>query len=189
MLAQLKNRINTLRNWDAGYAIPPAARAKHRFLGRLAEERGHRVFIESGTLFGDTTEYMLRHCETITTVELEPTLYEQAVRRFEGNPAVTVIYGDAIDEIPKLVAAAPHPPLVWLDGHHSGGGTAVGAVVEPAVEILRALTGVADGTTLVVDDLRMFGKGDMPSLLELVDAASRVGPSVQVGPDNLVIRV
>jgi protein-L-isoaspartate O-methyltransferase len=188
VFGQLKNRIDTLRNWDAGYAIPPTARAKQRFLGRLAQEGGHRVFIESGTLFGDTTQYMLRHCELVTTVELEPTLYERAARRFEGNPAVTVIHGDALDEIPQLVAASPHPPLVWLDGHHSGGGTAVGAVVEPAVEILRALTGVARGTTLVVDDLRMFGMGDMPTLLELVDAASRVAQSVQVGPDNLVIR-
>ncbi len=186
-LLRLKNRIDCARNWDAGLVAQPSDRAKHLFLERLARERGHQIFIESGTFLGDTAMHMAAHCESVLTVELDPDFYARAERRFARMPWVTVVRGDSIEKIPELVRAAAHPPLVWLDGHYSGGGTACGEEAEPAVRILRALESVAAGTTIVVDDLRMFGRGrGAPELAELVNAAAAITPRLQTGPDCLI---
>jgi hypothetical protein len=190
LLAPLKERVSSIRNWDAALPAPPAARAKHTFLARLAHERRNRIFIESGTYLGDTTLHMAGHCETVITVELDPVLYERARRRFEGIDAITVVHGDAADTMPELVRRAAHPPLVWLDGHYSGGETAHGRLREPSVAILRELRDVERGTTIVVDDLRLFGrKPDLPTLGELVEVAAAVSPRLQTGPDCLVVLV
>ena len=187
--AAFKSRVDSARNWDAGHAIPPPERAKHRFLARLAQERGNRVFIESGTYFGDTTAYMLPLCDLLVTIELDDALYAAAARRFAGDERVRVLHGDGAELVPQLVREAPSPPLVWLDGHYSGGETAHGAVAEPATRILGELVGAPSGTTIVIDDLRLFGRGGWPTLAELVDAAHAVAKNVRTGPDNLVVRV
>ena len=85
------------------------------------------------------------------------------------------------------------PPFVYLDGHFTGGvNTQPGEAIEPAPGILSALgeRSLPPGSTLVVDDLRLFGRGDgFPALDELTAAARRSFPDAEmyVGIDSLVI--
>jgi hypothetical protein len=118
------------------------------------------MFVESGTFLGGTVEYFLPHARRIVSVEIEPHLYEAAQRRFNASPSVELVLGDALEEIPRVLGAVSEPPLVYLDGHFTGGvNKEPGRFVEPAPGILEKLgtVGLASGTSIVVDDLRLFG--------------------------------
>jgi hypothetical protein len=191
-LRELAQRIVALRRMDTGRVDVPPPGAKRRHLQRLFQERGHSCFVEAGTYRGDTVAAFRPLADRVISVEMDEALWRDAAERFRGDPAVEIVKGDAEREIPRLVASLDSPPLVWLDGHYSGEGTALGSHHEPAVAILEDLgrVDVPPGTTIVVDDLRLFGRlPEFPSLESLVSAARTAWPdaSIYVGLDSLVV--
>jgi predicted O-methyltransferase YrrM len=177
--------------WLRGHhLVPPPATAKQRHLLHLFRSRGHRIFVEAGTYKGATTHFFARHAEHVYSVELHYGLFTAAQQRFANDNKVTIIHGDSLEEIPKIVAGCTSPPLVFLDGHFSGPGTAEGEEMEPAESTLYKLV-VPTGTTIVVDDLRLFGSGlaGFPQLDEITAAARAAFPNavVRVGLDSIVI--
>jgi SAM-dependent methyltransferase len=172
---------------------PPTPEEKRNHLLGLLQARGHRLFVESGTYLGDTVAFLRPHVERIVTVEVEPKLHADAVRRFAGDDGIDVILGDALEVVPAIARELDRPALIWLDGHFSGGVTGQGEYVEPAPAILDAFAVAPPpaGSTIIVDDLRMFGRDPepWPSLDGLVAAARRAFPAANVycGLDSLVI--
>jgi hypothetical protein len=171
---------------------PPADSVKRQHLLALFHGRGHRVLIESGTYLGGTVEAFLDHAARIVSVELDPSLAEQAARKFAGHAHVQIVHGDSTVELPKALRELSEPPLVWLDGHFSGGVTALGDESEPAATILDLLarTGLPYGTTVVVDDVRLFGADPAwPSLETLLASARAAFPHARIHAevDALVI--
>ncbi len=187
-------RVLAARDYDRGRVSVPAERAKRRHLLSLFEERGHRVFVESGTYLGGTVAFFAPRAERVISVEVDRALYERAAQRFARTPNVQIVFGDALDEIPEIVAGLDAPPLIWLDGHFSDGITSQGAEEEPAGTILQRLgeRGVPAGTTIVIDDIRLFGTD--PGFPPLADVVTMLGDSfpgarVSVGLDALVARL
>jgi hypothetical protein len=150
------------------------------------------VLVESGTYLGDTVAFFLPHARRIVSVEVEPKLFADARARFAGDAHVELILGDALEIIPQVVQVIPEPPLLWLDGHFSGGVTGKGSEIEPAGTILERLARIRipPGITIVVDDLRLFGfEPAFPTLDDLVGSARAAFPRgrIYVGLDALVI--
>lgn len=169
--------------------LPPAS-AKRAHLLRLLNERRHTVFVEAGTYLGDTVAFFSKHASQIVSVELHDELWRRAAERFADVPNVDIQHGDALELVPAIVAQLAAAPLIWLDGHHSGEGTAAGRENEPAAAILRSLGEVSPvGTTVVIDDLRLFGTPQYARLDELVRSATSSFPDARVrtGLDSLVI--
>jgi hypothetical protein len=168
----------------------PAPEAKREHLLAIFRRRRHEIFVESGTYLGDTVAYLRPHARRIVSIEVEPKLCADAARRFRGDDAIEIVEGDALTLLPGILARCESPPLVWLDGHFSGGVTGQGAEIEPAPAILESLR-VPAGTTVVVDDLRMFGRdpAPWPSLDRLLLAARAAMPAARIycGLDSLVI--
>jgi hypothetical protein len=193
LLRRLTDRLAAAHRYDAGEVGPPADRAKRRHLLEVFRGRGHEIFVESGTYLGGTVAFMLPHARRIISVEIEPNLYEAARERFAGETKVELHLGDAAAVIPELVASLNEPALVWLDGHFTGGvNTVQGTAIEPAPTILQSLgdLDLPRGMTVVVDDLRLFGRGDgFPPLDALVLGARRAFPDaeISVGLDSLTI--
>jgi hypothetical protein len=191
---ELAQRVLALRRFDAGAVDLPSPRAKRRHLLSLFEQRRHDCFVEAGTYLGDTVELFVPRASRIVSVEMEEALWRGASERFSDNPNVEIVRGDAEREIPRVVRELGRPALIWLDGHHSGEGTALGRSYEPAVAILELLgrNGVAPGTTIVVDDLRLFGRlPEFPTLEALTSTAHAAWPNakIYVGLDSLVIEL
>jgi hypothetical protein len=182
--------LRTAARFAAGRSCLPPPPAKRAHLLRLLRERRHTVFVESGTYLGDTVAFIAKHAEQVVSVELHDELWRRAVERFADAPNVDIRHGDGLDLVPAIVARLTTPPLIWLDGHYSGEGTALGRENEPAAAILRSLGDVSPvGTTVVIDDLRLFGTGDYARLDELVRSAAQAFPAARVrtGLDSLVI--
>jgi hypothetical protein len=182
--------IRTAAMFATGRSCLPPQSAKRAHLLRLLKERRHTVFVESGTYLGDTVAFISKHADEVVSVELHDELWRRAAERFADVPNVEIQHGDALDLVPAIVAGLGAPPLIWLDGHYSGEGTAVGRENEPAAAILRSLGDVSPlGTTVVIDDLRLFGTGHYARLDELVRSAALSFPQARVrtGLDSLVI--
>jgi hypothetical protein len=193
LVARLSERLRAAYRHDRGEVAPPADLAKRRHLLSIFRARAHTVLIESGTYLGGTVEFFIPHADRIVSVEIEPDLYEAARRRFADEPKVELHLGDAAKLIPELAAALKRPALVWLDGHFTGGiNTEPGDEVEPAPGILETLGGLElpAGMTIVVDDLRLFGRGNgFPPLDTLTASARGAFPQAEIftGLDSLVI--
>jgi hypothetical protein len=191
-LREFAQRLLALKRFDAGIVDLPPPRAKRRHLLRLFHEREHECFVEAGTDLGDTVAFFLPHAERIVSVELDHVLWRRANERFADDPKVEIVHGDAEQEVPRILEELGRAALVWLDGHYSGEGTSQGQHYEPAVAILERLgeMAVPAGTTIVVDDLRLFGRlREFPLLESLTSTARAAWPDAQiyVGLDSLVI--
>jgi hypothetical protein len=201
--------LNSVRNrnspepgrWAAAYGwfhgehlVSPPAIAKQRHLLNALKSRRHRIFVEAGTYKGETTAFFVPHADQVISVELHGGLFAAAEQRFAKYPNVTLIHGDSLIEIPKVVANCSTPPLVYLDGHFSGNGTAKGREMEPAESTLRGLADVTPaGTTIVIDDLRLFGSGlaGFPQLDAITAAAREAFPTavIRAGLDSIVVEI
>jgi hypothetical protein len=153
----------------AGRPVPPPHHHKQRVLREYADKYGLRVFVETGTCFGDTVEAMRPHFECVYSIELSDELHSGALQRFEGVPNVVLIHGDSASQLDGVLSRIDQPTLFWLDGHYSGGVTARGDVDTPILAELATILESPDrGHVLVIDDARCFGADPAyPSIDEL----------------------
>jgi len=188
-------RLAAAYAWFHGdHLVSPPAIAKQRHLLNTLKSRKHRIFVEAGTYKGETTAFFVPYAEQVFSVELHDGLFAAAEERFAQHPNVTLIHGDSLIEIPKVVANCSTPPLVFLDGHFSGAGTAQGEEMEPAESTLRRLADVTPaGTTIVIDDLRLFGSGlaGFPQLDVITATARAAFPTavIRAGLDAIVVEI
>ena len=161
-LRNLINKINQnrqLRIWEAnGHPAPPPAIVKHRTIRAYTEQFGLRVFIETGTYYGDTVEAVKRLFDSVYSIELSRDLHAGAVKRFRTDRHVHLIWGDSGEQIGTLMNDINQPALFWLDGHYSGGETARGESDTPIFkELTHILTAQDLGHVILIDDAHCFG--------------------------------
>src|SRR5262245_9416781 len=150
---------------------------KLRIIDGLRKKSGARMMIECGTYRGVTAARCARLFEKVYTIELDKALAAGATKYLRGCRNVEVIQGDALIELPKILARPEVCDLlVFLDGHFSGGETALGHLAEPAVEEIKALGEFRDKLrAVVVDDFRCFGVDQgWPSKSSLIQSFERL---------------
>lgn len=165
--------------WDAmrtlrlSRAMPPSEHFKRRLLARRG--RGLSTFVETGTFRGDTVEAMRQRFGAIWSIELSHDLALAAQRRFARWPHIEIIEGDSATVLPTVLPKIKGPALFWLDGHWNGDDlTASGH--HPLMDELRAVLARGERDVILIDDVRMFGTGDYPSLEMVVDLVAPASP-------------
>jgi hypothetical protein len=150
---------------------------KYVVLRELGRRTGARCLIETGTFLGVTSARCARVFDRVFTIELDPQLADRAKANLRRYPNVRVFQGDAAEWLPKILSRDDAvEAVVFLDGHHSGGDTARGAVPEPAIIELEGMAPFRDRVCgIVVDDFRLFGvEPGFPSKSALVSTAERL---------------
>jgi len=162
------------------------------FLQMMRDLFDIKVFVESGTYFGNSAALAASLFNKVHTIELSGNLVQQARVRFAHIQQVTVHHGDSASVLPDILHGMHERALFWLDGHWSGGNTAQGPVNTPILEELLAIekSGIKDGVILI-DDIRYFqAEGiannknpalcaiivDYPPLSTLVERIKRINP-------------
>lgn len=132
----------------------------------LGAQYGYNVFIETGTNQGLTPLFLSGSFRDVYTIELHEGLWGAAVQRLSGHGNVHCLQGDSTVVLPEILKTIEEPAVIWLDGHHSGPGTAYGDHSSPIREELAAL--FADGRphVILVDDARIFDGGPEHLLYE-----------------------
>lgn len=145
--------------WEAaGRPAPPPHAIKVAAVRAFAERFGCTVLVETGTYKGDMIVAARDLFDTVHSIELAPALAAEAVVRFRDDPGVTIHAGDSGELLGDILASATGRCLLWLDGHWSGGMTALGDVPTPILRELDHVLHVADAAPIVlIDDARCFG--------------------------------
>jgi len=124
-----------------------------------ARARTPSVFVESGTLRGDTLAAVRQEFTALRSIELDHSLYEAAVERFKGDEKVSIYQGDSGTVLKDVLATIVAPVVFWLDGHYSGSGTAKGSQDCPIWSELDAIISRGNQRDIVlVDDARLYGR-------------------------------
>jgi len=176
-----------------GWPAPLPPLLKRSFLHGLARAEHATVLVETGTYLGDTTWWLKREFSQIHTIEVDPFLYAQAVRRFRRHPHVTVHLGDSGQLLPAIIPLVNGRALYWLDGHYSAGITGTGATECPVTAELNAIYRFSTESFVVaIDDARCFGHDPgYPSIAEVHDQVAALSGGrdhVSVENDMIIVR-
>lgn len=170
--------------------IPPPHEYKESVVLSYASRFGLRLLIETGTLRGDMVEATRGAFERVWSIELDEALYEAAAERFRAYPNVTIVRGDSATSLPEIVRDQPEPILYWLDGHWSGGVTARGSVDTPLLAELTTILARGNARdAILIDDARLFGTGDYPTLKKVAAMVQAKQPAWKVEARDDIVRV
>jgi len=78
------------------------------------------VFIETGTLHGDTIEWLLPVFNELYSIEIDKDLYQKAYNRFINNDKVKIYNGNSTQILSKILPNIKKSALFWLDAHFPG---------------------------------------------------------------------
>lgn len=174
-----------------GCPLPGPPHIKRALLRELAQRNGIRIFIETGTLRGDTPAALSGCFDELHSIELDPGLYREAAARFADNPKVKIWHGNSGEVLSRVLEGIDRPALFWLDGHYSGAGTARGVDDTPICKELAHIARhpLSASHLIVVDDARLFdGTNDYPRLEDLQAYVARLGfAHVRLENDLIVI--
>ena len=180
-----------IRGWEArGRPNPPPHLVKQRILRKLATDHDSEVFIETGTHLGDMVNAMRGDFRKIYSIELSEKYHAAAVHRFRRYNHVSILLGDSGVVLPDLINQVAAPTLFWLDGHHSGGNTALGDEVTPIFKELDAIFKLRQPWVVAIDDARLFGADSgYPSMEKLIAYVENklANGRVRVDSDVIVI--
>ena len=159
---------------------PSPPHLKRRRIIALANEHKFESFVETGTYRGDMLARISKKSSIskITSIELDNRLAEEAQFRFHRDTKITILQGDSGSVLSNITNGLPRPALFWLDGHYSGGVTALGETTTPIFAELQAIdSSKRDSDVLLIDDIRLFnGLDGYPTLEELTDFIHKLNP-------------
>lgn len=139
---------------------------RRELLRAIGAQYGYNVFIETGTNQGLTPLFLASSFRDVYTIELHEGLWSAAAQRLSSYTNVRCLQGDSTVVLPEILRSLDEPAVVWLDGHHSGPGTAYGDHSSPIVEELAALFADNKPHIILVDDARIFDGGPEHLLYE-----------------------
>jgi hypothetical protein len=174
------------QKWLAqGKSLPPSHFQKQQALLATARKFGLDYLVETGTYMGDMVFALQPYFKKIYSIELSPKFYEAAKKRFHNTDNVSIVQGDSAEKLKEIVQELQAPALFWLDGHYSGGETAMGAKECPVYEELEAIFTSTLDHVIIIDDARLFvGKNDYPTVEELSAFVDRAKPGARLFIEN-----
>lgn len=126
-----------------------------------ARDYNIRVFVETGTSDGSTTQAMIPYFDELYTVEIDEGWATHARLLFEKESKVHPFMGDSsvwLFDMVKQLQVYNTPAIFWLDGHYCGGATR-GEFDSPVITELAACWMAPVGSVILIDDARIFGGG------------------------------
>jgi hypothetical protein len=186
----LRYRIEWLK-WVAGWLDRAPHLLKRRLIASRVNAFRPKVFVETGTLFGDMTYAQRNNFRQLFSIELDEYLFERALLRFKHYSHIRILHGDSGQMIAKVLQELDEPCLFWLDAHYSGGITAHGVEMTPVFdEIRHILNHPVRNHVIVIDDARLFnGTDGYPTFRVLRDFVDSIDPDCLTWIENDTITV
>ncbi len=171
-----------------GYALPPQS-IKLAVIRNNIPNPPPRVFIETGTYYGETVASVMHQYARVISIEVDEALYRKACARFADDINVKIVHGDCAGEFPGVLTELHESAVFWLDGHYSGGETGRGVLDDP---ILISLNQIAAHPVkehvIFVDDARTFdGLGGRPDISDVFNHIKKINSHYIIRVQNDII--
>jgi hypothetical protein len=190
--AETRQRKRLIQAWQAaGCSVPPPHEYKQKVVAEYAKRFKLKTLVETGTYLGDMVWASRNVFDDIVSIELSADLWKAAKKRMSPFEHVQILHGDSTSVLPEVIARLRRPALFWLDGHYSGGRTALGLFSTPICAEIQSI-GRSDtrGHVVLVDDARHFtGDHDYPSLNDLATLVHNSLDSVAINVKHDIIRI
>lgn len=170
------------------YPLPPQS-VKLAVIRHNIPDPHPRVFVETGTYYGDTVAAIKDMYSKVISIEVDETLYKKACVRFAADKNVHITHGDCAKKLPEALATLGEAAVFWLDGHYSGVETGKGEVEDP---ILISLNQIAAHPVrehvLFIDDARTFdGREGRPDISEIFNCIKKINSRYIIRVQNDII--
>lgn len=177
--------------WAKGGRFGPPHLVKQQMIRDFAVKFHATTLVETGTFLGDMVYAMKDQFKNIYSIELSPELHARAKKIFEKYPHIHLIAGDSGKQLKQALTNVDGNCLFWLDGHYSGGVTALEEERCPIRGELRAIFESAGVKPIIlVDDAICFdGNHGYPTLFELHDIVTKQLPGYQVHVFDNIIQI
>ena len=116
-----------------------------------------RIFVETGTYMGDTTNAISPYFNKVYSIEIQPTFVINARDRFKNNTNISILEGDSSIVLTEICPTLEMPVFFWLDGHYSSDDTGKGEKDCPLLEEVKAIYDLCKQPCVIaIDDVRLF---------------------------------
>ena len=133
-------------------------------------------WVETGTFFGDTTDFLIKNFPKVYSIEPSEYLFNYAHERFKSKKNVILFNSVSEKILPELLPSLSGDINFWLDGHYSGGITFKGNQDCPIKDELNQISKNLKKfkkVLILIDDIRCFMPNnefkEYPSINDLVD--------------------
>lgn len=178
-----------------GRPSPPPHIVKFRNIKEHYYKFRPAVFIETGTYKGEMIVRVGKLFKSIISIELDKKLFEEAQLKFSENKKIKIVNGDSTTVLPGILESINEDILFWLDGHYSGGITAMGEKVTPIEEELGIISNHMYRRNLkhviIIDDARLFnGEDGYPTMdkIRLLSESAYVDYSFNIVNDAIILQ-
>lgn len=180
-----------LTEWERnGKPSPPPHIVKQKTVEEYRNKYGPDILVETGTYLGEMVEAQRENFKKIYSIELSERLFTKAKKRFKAFSHITILQGDSGIVLNKLVPSIDQPAIFWLDGHYSGGITALGEKECPVPEELNAILESKFDHVILIDDARLFnGTNDYPTIEEIKGIFRAKGKNYNIETRDDIIRI
>ena len=120
-------------------------------------KQNKKIFVETGTRGAEGVEWAVKYFDKVITVELDEHTFktaQDAISRMEGREKVTLIQGDSVEELPRMLDGIDEPCFIYLDAH---GDIDITGPNPLYLELETIKKHPIKTHTIVLDDVRRFG--------------------------------
>jgi hypothetical protein len=149
------------------------ANMRYHFIKELAVKNNIKVFVETGTYLGDTTNSLSRYFNKIYTFEISEDLVSMAKKRFENQKHIEIVHGDSGVELENILPKINEKTIFWLDGHYSEGflyskrNNLDTPIIKEIETIFKSNIKDLDNIILIDDAFEFDGTRGYPTIKEL----------------------